>query len=161
VQAPRPPITIGANSDGALRIAARYADAWNTWGGFELSVEEFFEATVNRSHRLDQLCADIGRDPSTLRRSLLRELPRICEHDRDLGVAHLEAGKAISDERGRNVLEGEQRRVTPLDHDRCSRGLAQALHLEGQGSVGERGCVKFSKVFRSTAAAIASPWATA
>jgi alkanesulfonate monooxygenase SsuD/methylene tetrahydromethanopterin reductase-like flavin-dependent oxidoreductase (luciferase family) len=71
VQAPRPPITIGANRDNALRIAARYADAWNTWGGFELSVEEFFEATVNRSRRLDQYCADIGRDPSTLRRSLL------------------------------------------------------------------------------------------
>lgn len=42
----------------------------------------------------------------------LRELPRICEHDRGLGVAHLKAGKAISDECGRNVLEGEQRRVT-------------------------------------------------
>jgi alkanesulfonate monooxygenase SsuD/methylene tetrahydromethanopterin reductase-like flavin-dependent oxidoreductase (luciferase family) len=71
VQVPRPPITIAANGNGALRVAARYADVWNTWGGLELPVEEFFEATVNRSRRLDQYCADIGRNPSTLRRSLL------------------------------------------------------------------------------------------
>jgi alkanesulfonate monooxygenase SsuD/methylene tetrahydromethanopterin reductase-like flavin-dependent oxidoreductase (luciferase family) len=70
MQMPRPPITIAANRDGALRVAARYADVWNTWGGFELPIEEFFEATVNRSRRLDQYCADIGRDPSTVRRSL-------------------------------------------------------------------------------------------
>ena len=44
---------------------------WNTWGGLELPVDEFFEGTVNRSRRLDQYCADIGRDPSTVRGSLL------------------------------------------------------------------------------------------
>jgi alkanesulfonate monooxygenase SsuD/methylene tetrahydromethanopterin reductase-like flavin-dependent oxidoreductase (luciferase family) len=71
VQSPRPPITIAANGHIALRVAARYADTWNTWGGFELPIDEFFEATVNRSRRLDQYCADIGRDPSSLRRSLL------------------------------------------------------------------------------------------
>src|SRR6266508_371965 len=36
VQAPRPSITIAANGAGALRVAARYADGWNTWGGLEL-----------------------------------------------------------------------------------------------------------------------------
>jgi alkanesulfonate monooxygenase SsuD/methylene tetrahydromethanopterin reductase-like flavin-dependent oxidoreductase (luciferase family) len=71
VQAPRPPITIAANGDGALRVAARHADVWNTWGGLELPVEEFFAETVNRSRRLEQYCTDIGRDPSTVRRSLL------------------------------------------------------------------------------------------
>ena len=70
LQVPRPPLTIAANGDGALRVAARYADVWNTWGGSDLPVGEFFDATVNRSRRLDQYCADIGRDPSTLRRSL-------------------------------------------------------------------------------------------
>jgi hypothetical protein len=39
----------------------------------------------------------------------------------------------------RNVLELEQRGVTALDHDRCRADLGQALHLEGQGSIGERG----------------------
>ncbi len=52
-------------------MAAQYADTWNTWGGFELPIDEFVEATVNRSRRLDQYCADIGRDPSTLRRSVI------------------------------------------------------------------------------------------
>ena len=32
VQVPQVPITIAANGDGALRVAARYADGWNTWG---------------------------------------------------------------------------------------------------------------------------------
>lgn len=71
VQAPRPPITLAANGDRALKVAARYADVWNTWGGFDLPRGEFFEATVNRSRRLDQYCTDIGRDPATVRRSLL------------------------------------------------------------------------------------------
>ena len=39
--------------------------------GLELPIDEFFESTVNRSRRLDQYCADMGRDPSTVRRSLL------------------------------------------------------------------------------------------
>jgi alkanesulfonate monooxygenase SsuD/methylene tetrahydromethanopterin reductase-like flavin-dependent oxidoreductase (luciferase family) len=71
LQVPRPPITIAANGDGALRVAARYADVWNTWGGLELPIDQFFEETVARSRRLDDYCANIGRDPSTVRRSLL------------------------------------------------------------------------------------------
>jgi alkanesulfonate monooxygenase SsuD/methylene tetrahydromethanopterin reductase-like flavin-dependent oxidoreductase (luciferase family) len=86
VQAPRPPITIAANGDAALRVAARYADAWNTWGGFELPIEEFFEATVKRSRRLDQYCADIGRDPSAVRRSLA-VYPRFVDAWADEGAA--------------------------------------------------------------------------
>jgi len=86
MQSPRVPITIAANGDGALRVAARYADVWNTWRGLELPVEEFFEATVNRSRRLDQYCADIGRDPSTVRRSLLVS-PRFFDAWADEGAA--------------------------------------------------------------------------
>jgi alkanesulfonate monooxygenase SsuD/methylene tetrahydromethanopterin reductase-like flavin-dependent oxidoreductase (luciferase family) len=71
VQTPRPPITIGANGDNAMKVAAEHADVWNTWGGGELPLDEFFDATVRRSRRLDQYCTDIGRSPSTLRRSLL------------------------------------------------------------------------------------------
>jgi alkanesulfonate monooxygenase SsuD/methylene tetrahydromethanopterin reductase-like flavin-dependent oxidoreductase (luciferase family) len=40
VQAPRPPITIAANGDRALKVAAQYADAWNTFGGLELPVDD-------------------------------------------------------------------------------------------------------------------------
>ena len=63
VQVPRPPITIAANGDLALRVAARYADVWNTWGGLELPIDEFFEATVNRSGRLDQYCTTSAATP--------------------------------------------------------------------------------------------------
>jgi alkanesulfonate monooxygenase SsuD/methylene tetrahydromethanopterin reductase-like flavin-dependent oxidoreductase (luciferase family) len=86
VQVPRPPLTIAANGDRALRVAARYADTWNTFGGLELPVDEFVDATVNRSRRLDQYCADIGRDPSTVRRSLL-VYPRFVDAWSDEGAA--------------------------------------------------------------------------
>ena len=33
VQRPRPPLVIAAHGDRALRVAARYADGWNTLGG--------------------------------------------------------------------------------------------------------------------------------
>ena len=55
----------------ALRVAARFADSWNTWGGTDIPVDQFLEVTVSRSRRLDRFCEEIGRDPATLRRSLL------------------------------------------------------------------------------------------
>jgi hypothetical protein len=54
-----------------MKVAAQHADVWNTWGGGDLPVDEFFDATLRRSRRLEQYCIDIGRDPATLRRSLL------------------------------------------------------------------------------------------
>jgi alkanesulfonate monooxygenase SsuD/methylene tetrahydromethanopterin reductase-like flavin-dependent oxidoreductase (luciferase family) len=71
VQRPRPPLVIGAHSPGMLRIAAEFADTWNSWGGWVATEEEVFKKTVDRSNRLDQLCADIGRDPGSLARSFL------------------------------------------------------------------------------------------
>ena len=71
IQEPRPPITIGASGQRMLRIAARYADTWNTFGGMDLSAEEMLKATRNRSAFLDECCERMGRDPGSLRRSLL------------------------------------------------------------------------------------------
>jgi alkanesulfonate monooxygenase SsuD/methylene tetrahydromethanopterin reductase-like flavin-dependent oxidoreductase (luciferase family) len=62
VQAPRPPFTLGAHGPRMLRIVARFADTWNSFG----TVEQMRE----RNAQLDEDCAAIGRDPSTLRRSL-------------------------------------------------------------------------------------------
>jgi F420-dependent oxidoreductase-like protein len=61
VQRPRPPLTLGAHRSRMLRICAEYADAWNSFG----SIEQIAE----RNQILDQHCADIGRDPSEVRRS--------------------------------------------------------------------------------------------
>jgi F420-dependent oxidoreductase-like protein len=62
VQQPRPPLTIGAKKQKMLRITAEYADRWNSSG----TVDELRE----RNEMLDEQCAEIGRDPEEIIRSL-------------------------------------------------------------------------------------------
>jgi F420-dependent oxidoreductase-like protein len=62
VQQPRPPLTLGGHKPRMLGIVAAYADRWNSFG----TVEEMRE----RNAILDERCAAIGRDPSTIIRSL-------------------------------------------------------------------------------------------
>jgi F420-dependent oxidoreductase-like protein len=64
VQQPYPPIWIGGSGPKrTLRIAAQYADVWNAAGG---SPEEIAASSAI----LDQHCADVGRDPGQIRRSV-------------------------------------------------------------------------------------------
>jgi alkanesulfonate monooxygenase SsuD/methylene tetrahydromethanopterin reductase-like flavin-dependent oxidoreductase (luciferase family) len=64
VQQPHPPIWIGGSGPKrTLRIAAEYADVWNAAGG---SPEE----VAASSAILDRHCAEVGRDPSQIRRSV-------------------------------------------------------------------------------------------
>ena len=62
VQQPHPELLIGGGGEKrTLRIAARYADHWNVWGGPEI---------LRRKGRiLDDHCAAVGRDPATMTRS--------------------------------------------------------------------------------------------
>jgi F420-dependent oxidoreductase-like protein len=62
IQRPRPPLTIGAHGPRMLRIVARYADAWNSFGTTE--------QIRSRNATLDEACAEIGRDPREVLRSL-------------------------------------------------------------------------------------------
>jgi hypothetical protein len=63
---------IGGNGPRMLKIAAQYADTWNTFGGIDIkSYEEMLSLTRNRNIRLNEYCSEIGRDPTTLRRSVL------------------------------------------------------------------------------------------
>jgi F420-dependent oxidoreductase-like protein len=55
------PLLVGGKGDRMLRVAARFADEWNMWA----SPETFTE----RSAMLDRRCEELGRDPSTIRRS--------------------------------------------------------------------------------------------
>jgi alkanesulfonate monooxygenase SsuD/methylene tetrahydromethanopterin reductase-like flavin-dependent oxidoreductase (luciferase family) len=72
VQRPRPPLTIAAHGPKMLRIAAEYGDAWSSWGGYDVETEDdFYAVTAERGHRFDDLCVDVGRDPSTIRHSLV------------------------------------------------------------------------------------------
>lgn len=72
VQRPRPPLTIAAHGPKMLRIAAQYGDGWSSWGGYGVETEDdFLTVTADRSHRFDDLCADLGRDPAAIRHSLV------------------------------------------------------------------------------------------
>jgi F420-dependent oxidoreductase-like protein len=68
VQKPRPPLTLGAHGPRMLRIVARHADAWNSHG----TLEEL----RSRNAILDEACAEIGRDPGEIRRSVYYWVPR-------------------------------------------------------------------------------------
>jgi alkanesulfonate monooxygenase SsuD/methylene tetrahydromethanopterin reductase-like flavin-dependent oxidoreductase (luciferase family) len=64
LQRPYPPILIGGRSTGTLRVVAEHADIWNMPGG------ELGDA-ISRSALLDRLCAEIGRDPAAITRSVV------------------------------------------------------------------------------------------
>jgi alkanesulfonate monooxygenase SsuD/methylene tetrahydromethanopterin reductase-like flavin-dependent oxidoreductase (luciferase family) len=62
IQRPRPPLVLAGHRPKMLRIIARYADTWNSFG----TVDEMRE----RNAQLDEACEKIGRDPSSIIRSL-------------------------------------------------------------------------------------------
>jgi len=64
VQRPGPPIVIGGQAAATLRVVAEHADVWNFPGGD-------VEAAVRRGALLDRFCAEIGRDPASITRSLV------------------------------------------------------------------------------------------
>ncbi|BEL06879.1 LLM class flavin-dependent oxidoreductase [Actinoplanes sichuanensis] len=64
VQRPHPPIMIGGRSSALLRVVAEHADLWNIPGGGDIT------DVVGRSVLLDRYCAEIGRDPATITRSI-------------------------------------------------------------------------------------------
>jgi probable F420-dependent oxidoreductase len=60
VQSPLP-ILVGTGSPRMLRITARHADEWNTWGGPEMA--------GGALEKLLTACDQVGRDPATMRKS--------------------------------------------------------------------------------------------
>jgi alkanesulfonate monooxygenase SsuD/methylene tetrahydromethanopterin reductase-like flavin-dependent oxidoreductase (luciferase family) len=64
VQRPGPPFVIGGQATRTLRVVAEHADVWNFPGGD-------VEAGVRRGAVLDRICAEIGRDPASIIRSLV------------------------------------------------------------------------------------------
>ena len=64
IQRPHPPIVIGGSKPKMLRVIARHADEWNMpshdgpaeWG--------------HANARLEEACAEVGRDPATITRSV-------------------------------------------------------------------------------------------
>jgi alkanesulfonate monooxygenase SsuD/methylene tetrahydromethanopterin reductase-like flavin-dependent oxidoreductase (luciferase family) len=64
VQQPGPPIVIGGRSMATLRVVAEHADRWNMPGG------DVADA-ASRGALLDRYCAEIGRDPAAITRSMV------------------------------------------------------------------------------------------
>jgi alkanesulfonate monooxygenase SsuD/methylene tetrahydromethanopterin reductase-like flavin-dependent oxidoreductase (luciferase family) len=76
LQRPRPRIVVAAAGQRALGVAARRADTWNTLGGQPIDGDVVprdvaVAETRRQIERLEAACAAIGRDPSTLGRSIL------------------------------------------------------------------------------------------
>jgi F420-dependent oxidoreductase-like protein len=86
VQQPHPPIWIGgAGRRRTLRIAAQHASVWNAPGG---SPEEVTEL----SGVLDRHCAEVGRDPSEIRRSVQVRMPATPDELLALAAAYSAVG---------------------------------------------------------------------
>jgi alkanesulfonate monooxygenase SsuD/methylene tetrahydromethanopterin reductase-like flavin-dependent oxidoreductase (luciferase family) len=72
VQRPRPPLTVAAHGPRMLRLAAKYADGWSSWGGNDIETEaDLYRVTAERAKRFDGLCSEYGRDPLSIRHSLV------------------------------------------------------------------------------------------
>ena len=90
VQRPHPPIAIGGNGPTrTLRTVARFAQHWNSTAGID-----HWPAI---SAVLDERCAEIGRDPSTIERSvnLRYDASRPVEAVAEQAAAFAEAGADI------------------------------------------------------------------
>jgi alkanesulfonate monooxygenase SsuD/methylene tetrahydromethanopterin reductase-like flavin-dependent oxidoreductase (luciferase family) len=62
VQRPRPPILVAGSGPRMVALAARYADQYDCW--------PTLDDVQARHARLEQVCAEIGRDPKTIVRSI-------------------------------------------------------------------------------------------
>ena len=70
VQQPRIPLLIAAHRPRMLRIAARYADQWDTFANLAGTATDGVATDVaGRIRALDEACREVGRDPAEIRRS--------------------------------------------------------------------------------------------
>jgi alkanesulfonate monooxygenase SsuD/methylene tetrahydromethanopterin reductase-like flavin-dependent oxidoreductase (luciferase family) len=77
-----PPVVIGGRSDALLRVVARHADVWNIPGG------DLADA-VERSAYLDARCAELGRDPGEITRSMhVAPSVEVIRRAQDAGFTH-------------------------------------------------------------------------
>lgn len=71
VQSPRVPLVLAAHGPRTLRLAGRLADVWNTLTTQDLPPEEVLALASSRVRLLEAAAVEAGRDPSTIRRSVL------------------------------------------------------------------------------------------
>jgi alkanesulfonate monooxygenase SsuD/methylene tetrahydromethanopterin reductase-like flavin-dependent oxidoreductase (luciferase family) len=71
VRSPRLTLTLAAHGPKTLALAGQYADIWNTMTLRDLPADEVLAQTAARARLLDQAALDAGRDPASIRRSVL------------------------------------------------------------------------------------------
>lgn len=70
IQQPRIPILIAAHRPRMLRLAARFADQWDTFATLPGTATDSVSASIEeRIRSLDDACREIRRDPAEIRRS--------------------------------------------------------------------------------------------
>jgi alkanesulfonate monooxygenase SsuD/methylene tetrahydromethanopterin reductase-like flavin-dependent oxidoreductase (luciferase family) len=70
IQEPRIPILIAAHRPRMLRLAARFADQWDTFAEMPGTATDGVATTIEeRIRALDEACRAIGRNPADIRRS--------------------------------------------------------------------------------------------
>ncbi len=70
IQSPRIPILVAAHRPRMLRLAAAYADQWDTFAATPDTATDGVETELaERIRYLDDACRAIGRDPADIRRS--------------------------------------------------------------------------------------------
>jgi alkanesulfonate monooxygenase SsuD/methylene tetrahydromethanopterin reductase-like flavin-dependent oxidoreductase (luciferase family) len=114
LQQPHPPIIVGGRGPKAtLRTVALCAAGWNTSGGAG------FEADLEASRKLDEYCAAIGRDPASIRRSVILDW-RNAEQGLALAQRYVDCGfsefviSVSGDEPVRQVSELARTALEPL-----------------------------------------------
>lgn len=110
VQQPRLPIALAGNGPRIAKMAARAADTWNAWIDIT-DIDEFHRGISERCAMLDDYLAEIGRDPTSLTRSLLAfdeafdawsdhsAVPRLVERFAPLGFTEFIFYPPTSDQR--------------------------------------------------------------
>lgn len=66
------PLIVGGHARETLRVIARHADGWNTYGGeIGQSPADARRVAAERNALLDSYCEEVGREPGEVRRSVL------------------------------------------------------------------------------------------
>jgi alkanesulfonate monooxygenase SsuD/methylene tetrahydromethanopterin reductase-like flavin-dependent oxidoreductase (luciferase family) len=128
----RIPLVVAAQGPKALRIAAEFADKWNTYGGRRLSAEEGREVVRRLAKRFDAALAENGRDARDVRRSVLLGTGFIAEEPfrsedafKEVAEAWREIGMdeiVFYDPPERNAPPG-----TPVDRDLYERIVREVM----------------------------------
>ncbi|MFD5320966.1 LLM class flavin-dependent oxidoreductase [Streptomyces sp. NPDC127098] len=74
VQRPRLPFAVAATGPRGMRLAARHGQAWVTTGdpaSVGSTAAGFYRSLARQVERLESVCEEVGREPSTLGRVLL------------------------------------------------------------------------------------------